>query len=168
MHDTSISPASAARATSAVTPKALRRMLGRARFVKTDARFEYGKGGVTIGLWLPDRASTRYPAGWWPIRRATLDWRRFDVIVAKALNYEFQINCETPYALLTDVAYGPNEVRFTFDDDAMHIRVGVSRYDVSYRRTDTVREDWGIPAWAVTILPMDAPLVMTRGAQRDS
>jgi hypothetical protein len=168
MQDTSISPGSAARAALAVTPKALRRMLGRARFVKTDARFEFRKGGLTIGLWLPDRASTRYPAGWWPIRRATLDWRRFDVSVAKALNYEFQINCEKPYALLTDVTCRPNELRFTFDDDAMHIRVGVSQHDVSCRRTDTVREDWGIPAWAVTILPMDAPLVMTRGASHNS
>ena len=30
-----------------------------------------------------------------------------------------------------------------------------------------VRDDLGIPAWALT-LPIDAPLVLTRGAQRDA
>lgn len=158
---------SAGRKIRASSPKAFRRMLKRARFVKTDACFDHRNSEVTIGLWLPDRHATQYPAGWWPVRPATQHWRRYDVTVTRALNYEFQIDQPKPYARLTGVSFGPNDIRFLFDD-AMLIRVGVSQHDLSYRRTGIVREDWGIPAWAVTIVPLDAPLVMTRGAQREA
>lgn len=150
----------------ASTPNTFRRMLKRARFVKTDARFDHRNGEVTIGLWLPDRHATHYPPGLWPIRAATQHWRRYDVTVARALNYEFHIDDPKPYAQLTEVTFEPNEVRFVFNE-AMRIQVGVSQHSVSYRRTQHVREDWGIPAWAVTILPLDAPLLMTRGARRE-
>ena len=142
--------------------RALRGKVGRARFIRTGARFDSLASEVHIGVWLLDKASVQYPPGAWPLRRATVHWRRHEIVIAKALNYEFQIDEEVPYAILSHVELHPTQVVFRFGR-FMRITVGVSELSIACRPTDDVRTDWGVSSWAFTLLPMNTPFVSLRG-----
>ena len=143
--------------------RAVRGKVGRARFTRRDASYNVRSGQVTIGVWLVDRESAEFSPGAWPIRSATLHWRRHDIVVEKALNYEFHIENDVPYAVLTRVKFHPNKVEFAFGE-VMGVTVGVGELCVTSRRTDDVRSDWGVRAWAFTLWPSSTPLVATRGS----
>jgi hypothetical protein len=139
----------------------LRGKVGRGRFTKHDAHYDPRRGQVTIGIWLVDRAAAEYQPSLWPMHRATLHWRRHDVVVDKALNYEFQIDREVPFANLTAVSFLPNAMTFDFGED-MHIAVGMSEIALTCRRTDAVRTDWGVRGWTYAI-GAKAPIAAARG-----
>ncbi len=149
MQETQTAAPVSARPLRAAAALAVRGKLGRARFTRTDATFDVRKAEVRIGVWVLDRASAEYPPGMWPLRRATVHWRRDEIIVANALNYEFQIEEEVPYALLTNAEFHPNKVVFVFGR-AMRMTVGVRELSVSCRRSKEMRTDWGVRSWAFT------------------
>ena len=153
----------AARRARSEAERAVRGKIGRARFTRRDASFDIRSAQATIGVWLVDRESAEFSPGAWPIRPATLHWRRHDIVVAKALNYEFHIEGDVPYAVLTWVKFHPNKVEFAFGD-VMRITVGVGELSLTSKRTNEVRSDWGVQAWAFTFWPGSAPLVSTRGS----
>ncbi len=139
----------------------MRGKIGRGRFTKRDAEYDPRRGQVTIGIWLLDRAAAEYPPGAWPIRRATLHWRRHDIVVDKTLNYEFQIDRDVPFTQLSAVSYLTTSVTFDFGSD-MRITVGISELAVTCRRTELVRTDWGTPGWTLAFGPQ-RPIAATRG-----
>jgi hypothetical protein len=122
--------------------------LGRGRFSKHDVRYDLRRGQVEIGVWTPDRKAADYSPYFWRLKRATFHWRKHAIVVDNALNFEFQIDEEVPYAGLTHVAYPPNKVIFTFGA-AMRITIGVSDLKVEAHETDAVRTDWGIQGFAL-------------------
>lgn len=128
--------------------RALADKLGRGRFGKHDVHYDPRRGQVEIGLWVPDRTSADYSPYLWRLKRATFHWRKHFIVVDHALNFEFQIDEEVPFAQLTHVAYGPNKVTFSFGD-AMRITIGVSDLAVSSQPSDAVRTDWGIKGFAL-------------------
>jgi len=147
--------------------RAVRDKMGRARFTRHDACYDPRSCEVTIGLWLLDRTTAQYAPGPWPIRRAIVHWRRHNLTVAKALNYEFQIDEDVPYAVLSQVSFQRNEVVFRFGR-AMRITIGIGELCITSRRTKEVRMDWGTPGWAFTMSPTGAPLVTTRGTKESA
>jgi hypothetical protein len=128
--------------------RALSGKLGRGRFGKQDARYDPRRGQVELGVWIPDRTTADYAPYFWRLKRATFHWRKHAIVVDNALNFEFQIDEEVPFAHLTHVAYGPNKLTFTFGE-AMRITIGVSDLNVSSHPTDAVRTDWGVKGFAL-------------------
>jgi hypothetical protein len=145
-----------------IAERTTRDKIGRSRFTKGDVQYDHRRCQVTIGVWLLDRASAQYPPSFWPIRRATLHWRRHDIVVDKALNYEFQIDKEEPFVDLSAITFEPNLVTFVFGD-AMRIAVGVSELSITCRRTDMVRTDWGVKGWTLAFAT-NPPILSTRGS----
>ena len=137
---------------SAESKRTVRDKIGRSRFTRQDAHCDPRTGEVTIGVWLLDRTTAQYAPGAWPIRRATVHWRRYDLVIAKALNYEFQIDEEVPYAVLSQVSFHRNKVVFRFGR-AMRMTIGIGELSIVSRRTKDVRLDWGVAGWAFTMSP---------------
>jgi hypothetical protein len=122
----------------------------RGRFTKRDARYDFKRGEVAIGVWRVDRTTAEFAPNLWPIHRATLHWRLHELVVSKALNFEFQIDKEVPFAHLTKATMDIMDERWVifYFGDAMRITVGTSELALSFRRTDKVRTDWGVKSWA--------------------
>jgi len=162
MHEIQTPPtALTVRAARARVEWLLRGKVGRGRFTKRDAHYDPRRGQVTIGIWLVDRTAAEYTSSAWPIRRATLHWRRYDIVVDKTLNYEFQIDREVPFANFTAAGFLHNALTFDFGDD-MHITVGISEVALTCGRTDAVRTDWGVKGWTFAI-GAKAPSAAARG-----
>jgi hypothetical protein len=121
----------------------------RGRFTRRDARYDFRRGEVAIGSWLVDRATAEFGPSLWPIRRATLHWRLHELVVSNALNFEFQIDGEVPFAHLTKVTIDTKDknVLIFYFDEVMRITVGISELGLSFRHTDRVRTDWGVKGW---------------------
>lgn len=122
--------------------------IGRGRFTKSDARYDLRRGQVDIGIWLPDRKTADYSPYFWRLKRATIHWRLNEIIVSNAVNYELQIDKETPFAQLTAMAFEPRSIVAIFGE-TMRITVGVSEVSVAVRQTETIRTDWGIKGFAL-------------------
>ena len=157
----SVKPPAFVHAARSRAERALRSKIGRGRFTKRDVHYEHRYGRVTIGLWLLDRTAAEYVPHFWPIRRATLHWRRHDIVVDKALNFEFQIDQEVPFAKLSAIACEPNLLTFIFGD-AMKIAVGISELSLTCRRSEVIRTDWGVAGWTFA-LATRPPALTTRG-----
>ena len=134
----------------------LRGTIGQARFTKGDSRYHPIRGEVTIGLWLLDRTTAERTASMWPIGRATLHWRRHDLVIHDALSYEFQIDQELPYATLTAAQMASHVVILRFAND-LSMRVGVKGLRLTRVRSDVVRTDWGVRGWVIA-LPRREPV----------
>jgi hypothetical protein len=126
----------------------------RGRFTRRDARFNFRRAEVAIGVWLVDRATAEFAPSVWPIHRATLHWRLHELVVGTAQNFEFQIDNDVPFARLTKATFDTQDanVAFFHFDEVMRIKVGISELSVSFRRTDHVRTDWGVKGWTLAFV----------------
>ncbi|MDQ6766322.1 MAG: hypothetical protein M3Z41_00705 [Candidatus Eremiobacteraeota bacterium] len=156
------SPEQLFRAALAKAQRAIRNKIGRGRFTKRDADYDFHHGRVTIGVWLLDRRAAEYRPHFWPIRHATLHWRRYEIVVESALNFEFQIDRDVPFAQLSAGTFEPTTLTLFFGD-AMRIKISVSTLDVTCRRSETVRTDWGVKRWTLSFSP-HPPVLTTRGS----
>ena len=103
------------------------RKIARGRFTRRDIEYDVRRGEVAIGVWLIDRGQ----------------WRLHKLVVSTALNFEFQIDVEVPFARLSRATFDPHMLIFDFDD-VMRITVGVSEIRVSCVRTEKIRFDWAV------------------------
>ncbi len=130
--------------------RALGILLRRGRLSKRDVQYSPRLGQVEVGIWLPDRAGAEYEPYFLLLKRATLHWRLHALTVANALNFEFHIEKEVPFAHFTAAKLDPTKVRLFFEA-AMFMTIGVSELSITVDTKEQTRMDWDIKRLALRL-----------------
>jgi hypothetical protein len=130
--------------------RTLGKFLRRGRFSKRDVQYNPRLGRVEIGIWLPDRAGAEYEPYFLLLKRATLHWRLHTLTIANALNFEFHIEKEVPFAAFSAARLDPSKVRLFFEA-AMFMTMGISELSITVDTKEQTRMDWDIKRLALRL-----------------